>query len=171
MFSVRKLVLPALLCAFVLAGASIAVAAPAVPEMTAQGLVKKISESKGKVVVVNIFASWCPPCREEVPGLIAIRNKFSQDDVVIIGVSVDDATEEGKPGKPKVSKALQAFMDEMSFNFPVFIGADGFVREVGITAVPQLFVYDKKGKLALKHKGFASQEEVEEIITKLKAGK
>ncbi len=171
MFSVRKLVLPALLCAFILGGACIAIAAPAVPEMTAQDLVKKISESKGKVVVVNIFASWCPPCREEVPGLIAIRKKYSQDDVLILGVSVDEATEEGKPGEAKVSKALQAFMAEMSFNFPVFIGAEGFVREVGITAVPQLFVYDKKGKLALKHKGFASQEEVEEIINKLKAAR
>lgn len=136
----------------------------AVP-ITAHELLKRITAEKGKVVIVNVFASWCPPCREEIPGLIAIRNQFSDQELVLIGVSIDKAgTGEGKDKTPK---ALKKFMGEMSFNFPVYLAAPGFEATVGVTAVPQLLMYDRSGALVGNHKGLVNQDDLAEAIRTL----
>ena len=116
-------------------------------------------------MVVNVFASWCPPCREEIPGLIAIRNQFSDQELVLIGVSIDKAG--SGDGKDKTPKALSKFMGEMSFNFPVYLAAPGFEATVGVTAVPQLLMYDKSGALVGNHKGLVNQDDLAEAITTL----
>ncbi len=129
-----------------------------VKPLDANALLKTINSHKGKVVVVNIFASWCPPCREEVPGLIAIRKVFTPEQLVIIGVSVD-----------KVPKALYNFMEEMSFNYSVFLAEGQFEETVGVSAIPQLLIYNKSGDLVTNHKGLVEQEELTKAIKSLLA--
>lgn len=127
-----------------------------VKPLDANALLKNIGARKGAVVVVNIFASWCPPCREEVPGLIAIRKEFPQEQVTILGVSVD-----------KTPKALYNFMDEMEFNYPVFLAEGKFEETVGVTAIPQLLIYNKAGELVTNHKGLVEKAELAKALRTL----
>ncbi|MDR2125036.1 MAG: redoxin family protein [Desulfovibrio sp.] len=137
-----------------------AAAGPAGPEdvkrIDASGLVNLIAAEKGKVVVVNIFASWCPPCREEIPGLINLRKDFSSDKVAFIGVSVD-----------KEPKALHTYMGEMHINYPVLLAAGDFLQRTGVTAVPQLLVYDHKGDLQIKHRGLVQEGVLRSALNRL----
>lgn len=123
--------------------------------ITAESLLKKIHEDKGKVVVINIFASWCPPCREETPGIIETRKQFSEKDVVVYGVSVD-----------KTEAAFQNFVGNYPFNYPVFMGDDKFIETFKINAIPQMIIYSKKGNIAVNHKGLLEQEELTHLIQK-----
>ncbi|MDR2604840.1 MAG: TlpA family protein disulfide reductase [Desulfovibrio sp.] len=149
--------LAALLLALAAPGAA---AGPAGPEdvkrIDASGLINLVAAENGKVVVVNIFASWCPPCREEIPGLINLRKDFPADRVTFIGVSVD-----------KEPKALYAYMGEMYINYPVLLAAGDFLQRTGVTAVPQLLVYDRKGDLQINHRGLVQESVLRSALNRL----
>ena len=105
-----------LIASLIMVDGAFAASAKSVPEIDAGGLLKRIADESGKVVVVNVFASWCPPCREEIPGLIKVRRAFSEKDLVIIGVSVD-----------REPKALANYMGEMKITYPVMLAKGDFV--------------------------------------------
>lgn len=154
--------LACLVCLLALASPSLA-AEPFTPvklkdigSVDADGLLKMITKEKGKVVVVNIFASWCPPCREEVPSLIKVRNDFPAKDVVLIGVSVD-----------KEQKALVTFVNELKMNYPVVLATGDFVEKVGVTAVPQLLIYNKTGELVVNHKGLVDADDLAQALKEI----
>lgn len=126
-----------------------------IPSVNATDLVKLINKEKGKVVVVNIFASWCPPCREEVPGIVNIRKAFPEKDLALFGVSVDE-----------IPRSLVNFVNNSKINYPVMLAKEDFVEKVGVTAVPHLLIYNKAGELVVNHKGFVGEEELTEGIKK-----
>lgn len=123
------------------------------PAVDASGLLSRISKEKGKVVVVNVFASWCPPCREEIPGLVNARKAFPEDQVVILGVSVD-----------KEPKALAPYLRDLRVNYPVLLAEGDFIKRVGVTAVPQLLIYNKQGSLVFNHRGLVDEADLREAI-------
>ncbi len=137
-----------------------AVKAGDIPGIDSSGLLKLIAAEKGKVVIVNIFASWCPPCREEVPGLIKVRGNFPKETVVVIGVSADNEP-----------KALVNFMNEFKINYPVKLAQGDFVQKVGVTAVPQLLIYNKGGELVVNHKGLVDEEDLTKAVKEIMAEK
>ena len=140
------------------AGSASAASAKDVPQIDAGGLLKRIAGESGKVMVVNVFASWCPPCREEIPGLIAVRRTFPEKDVVILGISVD-----------REPKALTNYMSEMKITYPVMLAKGDFVERVGVTAVPQLLIYDKKGELVVNHRGLVDEADLRKAIQEILA--
>ncbi len=106
---------------------------------------KKISLSdyKGKVVIVDFWATWCPPCRRSVPDLIAIQKKY-EGKVVIIGISLDIETKGDVPG----------FIKNFGINYPVVYGTNKVVQEYGgIQAIPTSFIIDQKGDVVRKYIG------------------
>ena len=121
-------------------------------------MLNPVAKDKGKVIVVNIFASWCPPCRDEIPGLVKLRRKFSEDQVVLLGISVD-----------KEPKALANYMTEMRINYPVLLAKENFVQKVGVTAVPQLLIYNKEGELVINHRGLVDEEDLNKAVTEILA--
>lgn len=125
---------------------------PALGLSELQGVVIK---SKGKVVVVNVFASWCGPCREEMPGFIAIRKSIPEDKLVMLGVSLDEDM-----------AALQQFVAKTGFNFPVYLGQEDFVRWAGISAIPHTLIYDKTGKLLVSEAGMIEEKDLRAFLTK-----
>ena len=129
-----------------------------IPTITAEELLNRVAKDKGKVIVVNIFASWCPPCRDEIPGLVKLRRKFSEDQVVLLGISVD-----------KEPKALANYMTEMRINYPVLLAKENFVQKVGVTAVPQLLIYNKEGELVINHRGLVDEEDLNKAVTEILA--
>jgi thiol-disulfide isomerase/thioredoxin len=117
-----------------------------IPTMDAGELLALVAEEKGKVIVVNIFASWCPPCRDEIPVLVNLRREYPADSLLLVGVSVD-----------REPKALANYMSEMRMNYPVYRAKGDFMRRVGVKAVPQLLIYGKSGKLEVNHVGLADE--------------
>jgi len=102
-----------------------------------------LADSKGKVILLNFWASWCGPCRAEIPGLIALQKRY-KDKLQIVGLVVDD------DDKEEVQKVIQA----EGINYPVaFSSVDVRVAYGGITALPTVFVINSDGKVVQKHVG------------------
>jgi thiol-disulfide isomerase/thioredoxin len=99
------------------------------------GKAVKLSDFKGKVVILDFWATWCPPCRAEIPGFVAIQKKYADKGFTMIGVSLD---QQG----PSVVKS---FMHSFGMNYPVVMGNPKIVVDYGgITAIPTTFVIDRR---------------------------
>jgi thiol-disulfide isomerase/thioredoxin len=103
---------------------------------------------KGKVVFINFWATWCPPCRAEIPILIDLENRY-KDRLQIVGVSLDD----GDPADVK------QFAKEAGINYPIVMADSAIVKEYGgVPALPTLFVVNPDGNVVQKHEGLFSNE-------------
>lgn len=103
---------------------------------------------KGKVVFINFWATWCPPCRAEIPVLIDLANRY-KDRLQIVGVSVDD-------GDPQ---DVKKFAQHFGINYPIVMASREMVAEYGgVPALPTLFVINTDGNVVQKHEGLYSQE-------------
>jgi thiol-disulfide isomerase/thioredoxin len=113
------------------------------------GRVLSTAEWRGKVVIVNFWATWCPPCREEIPEMIALADRY-KDRLQIVGVSEDDdATPE----------EVRAFAREAKINYPVVMGNSGISNEYGgVPALPTAFVVNTDGRVVIKHVGLFPAE-------------
>jgi thiol-disulfide isomerase/thioredoxin len=104
---------------------------------------------RGKVVIINFWATWCPPCREEIPELVDLQTRY-KDQLQIIGVSVD---EDVSPS------AVKRFADKFEINFPVVMASPALVREYeGASALPTNFVINRDGRVVQKHVGVFPEE-------------
>jgi thiol-disulfide isomerase/thioredoxin len=102
---------------------------------------------KGKVVLLNFWATWCPPCRAEIPMLIDLAARY-KDRVQIVGVSLDDGPEE-----------VKAFVKDEGINYPVVMASREIVAEYGgVPALPTLFIVNLDGNVVQKHEGLYSRE-------------
>ncbi len=118
----------------------------------------RLSDYTGKVVILNFFATWCPPCREEIPDFIDIVNTTDKERFVIIGISV----EKGDAG------TVKRFAAENRINYPVLID-DGFVSKTYgfINSVPTTFIIDRNGNITEKIIGSRTKTEFEGKIKPL----
>ena len=119
-----------------------------------------LSHWQGKVLVVNFWASWCPPCREEIPGLIRMQGRYAANGVQIVGIAVDSA-----------EKSRQAAA-EMTINYPVLVAgleAIDLTRRLGNRAggLPYTIVLDRQGGLVATHLGLLSEAQLEQILRPL----
>ncbi len=109
-----------------------------------QGKPTRLSELRGKVVFLNLWATWCAPCREEMPSLEMLQRDMAGMDFVILAVS-EDATG---------AEAVKPYVDEFGFTFPILLSPDGAVgRKYGITGYPETFIIDKTGQVVVHHVG------------------
>lgn len=120
------------------------------------GLVKHIAGSKGKVVLLNFFASWCGPCRKEIPELIALYEELPKDKVIFYGVSIDQDP-----------KALQNFVAQREFNYPLLLASDSASRLFRVSGVPKLMLYGPDGKLAFSQSGYTPGGQLKMMITSM----
>ncbi len=103
-----------------------------------------LSHFKGKVVFLNIWATWCGPCRTEMPDMEKLYQKFKKEDFVILAVSID------LQGKSVVIP----FIQELGLTFPVLLDPDGTIQNVyEIKALPSSFIIDKEGFIELRITG------------------
>jgi thiol-disulfide isomerase/thioredoxin len=117
-----------------------------------------LASFKGKVVLINFWATWCGPCRAEIPGLVELQDQY-RDDLMILGVSIDDPAEKLKP-----------YAAEFKINYPVLVGnghqdmQDAFGPLYGI---PVSVIVGRDGRIAKKHSGIATKEQFEREIKAL----
>jgi len=118
----------------------------------------KLADFKGKVVVLDFWATWCPPCRAEIPGLVALQKKYADQGLTIIGVSVD---EQG----PAVVKP---FIQRFAINYPVVMSNEKVLADYGgISAIPTTFIIDRDGNVVSAHQGYTDQATFDSEITPL----
>lgn len=111
----------------------------------------------GKVVIVNFWATWCPPCQEEIPEMMELQKEF-QGKLQIIGVSMDDGPAE----------QVKQFADKIGMNYPIVMGSDTLSEEYGgIPALPTSFVVDPEGRVVQKHVGLYPKEVYDDEIRAL----
>jgi thiol-disulfide isomerase/thioredoxin len=102
-----------------------------------------LAGSKGKVILVNFWATWCGPCRAEVPDLVELQNKY-KDRLQILGLVVDDDDQD----------AIKKFVERFSINYPVAVATNDIrLQYGGIPALPTSFVLDSEGRVVQKHEG------------------
>jgi len=123
-----------------------------------------LADFKGKVVFVNFWATWCDPCRVEIPWLIAMQNKYGAKGFTVVGIAMD---EEGK-------SAVAPFLDKERFdvdgqklpmNYPILLGTDEAADKFGgILGYPSSFLISRDGKIVTKFQGLKSEDELLKVI-------
>ena len=122
----------------------VADAAPAWELKDVSGKSVKSSDFKGKVVILDFWATWCPPCRAEIPHFVALQDKYAGKGLVIVGISVDS------DGPAVVS----SFMKANQINYPIVMGTPDIAQLYGATqGIPTTFVIDRKGNIVATHLG------------------
>lgn len=110
---------------------------------TLEGKPLSLAEYRNKVILLNFWATWCGPCRAEIPDLVELENKY-KDRLQIIGLVVDDDD----------ADAIKKFVEQFAINYPVAIATDALRMEYGgIPALPTSFLLDAEGRVVQKHEG------------------
>ena len=119
---------------------------------------KSVLESnKGKVVILDLWATWCPPCRKEIPGFINLYNKYKAKNVEILGIAFDE----------NGSEVVPPFIKKMGINYPVYIEGGDVAQAYDLQAYPTTIIYGKDGNVASKHIGYVSEKEFDDEIGEL----
>src|SRR5665213_2208368 len=119
------------------------------------GVYVNSQQFNGKVVVLDFWATWCGPCRSEIPGYIKLQKKYAADGLVIVGVATND-------GGPDVVKN---FMEKEGMNYQVVIGDDDIAAAYGgIEGIPTTFIIDRSGRIVDRKVGAMNSAEYEKTI-------
>jgi peroxiredoxin len=118
----------------------------------------KLSDFKGKVVLVNFWAVWCGPCQEEIPELVELYNTYHDKGFVIVGVS-----------DPSDLNEIKSFVNEHKMNYPVVIDNGNISDEYNVTGFPTSFLINRDGKIVKKYPGYSRglRKNLEVLIQKL----
>ena len=124
----------------------------------ADGRTVRLADFKGKVVLLDFWATWCGPCKIEIPWFMEFQRKYKDQGFSVLGVSMDEG------GWPTV----RPFVEEMKMNYPVLLGNDETATAFGgIEVLPTTFIIDKQGRVVTTHMGLVSKDEMEETIRSL----
>lgn len=120
----------------------------------ANGSTLKLSDLKGKVVLLNFWATWCPPCREEIPSMMKLNKFMAGKPFQMVAVSIDEGGKE----------VIDSFFKETGFSLPTYQDASGASsKSYGVTGVPESFIIDKQGVLVKKIIGGAAWDSPEVV--------
>lgn len=125
-----------------------------------QDKLRHVSEWDGQVMLINFWATWCPPCRREIPAFIELQNDYQDQGFTIVGIAID------------TKQNAKDFVDPMGINYPILIGdQDGIAlsQDYGnrLGVLPYTVVVDRQGKIVSTHRNELSYEEAEALIKPL----
>jgi peroxiredoxin len=124
----------------------------------ADGKVVHLSDYRGKVVLLDFWATWCGPCKVEIPWFMDLERKNKDQGFAVLGVSMDDEGWE----------VVKPFLSELGVNYRVVIGNDATAQLYGgVDALPTTFLIDRGGRIAAVHVGLASRKDFEDGVEHL----
>jgi peroxiredoxin len=133
-------------------------AAPDFELKDSAGKIVKLSDFRGKTVMVDFWATWCGPCKIEIPWFMDFERKYKDQGFVVLGVAMDD---EGW-------QVVKPFVEEMKMNYRVVLGNDRTSDMYGgIEALPTTVLIDREGRIASMHVGLAGKKDFQDAIEKL----
>ena len=115
----------------------------------------KLSDLRGKAVVLNFWATWCPPCKEEIPWFVEFQKRYGSQGLQVVGVSMDDGDR----------KDVEKFAAENSINYPVLLGKEKVAEQYGgIDYLPTTFYIDRNGEVMDRVFGQPGRDEIEQSV-------
>ena len=128
--------------------------------LSLDGTVLPFDQWRGKVLVVNFWATWCAPCREEIPGFIKFQTRYGEKGVQFVGVAIDQ------------KERVAPYAKDMGINYPLVVGGMEtmeFARQLGnhATVLPYTLILDRQGKVVASQIGIVPPEKLETIIRPL----
>ena len=146
------------LIAFFLAAFLWSHAAQAFTLVDSNGKTHTLAQYKGKWVLVNFWATWCPPCLEEIPDLVALHEN-KKNNLVVLGIAMDY----------RDPKEVLQFADQMMVSYPIILGDRKIAAQIGtISGLPTTYLYNPQGKLVAYNVGALTRQAVESYIAKKK---
>lgn len=127
------------------------------PDFTLESLDGKnvrLSDQRGKAVLLNFWATWCVPCKIEMPWLVELQGKYGPQGLEIIGVAMDDSSKED----------IAKFAKDMGVNYPVLLGKNAVADEYAVPAMPESFFIGRDGKIVDKIIGLRSRSDLEDAV-------
>ncbi len=115
-----------------------------------------LADYKGKWVLVNYWATWCPPCLEEIPDLVALYDAHKDKDLVVIGVVLEY----------KSAKQVADFVDDMLMSYPIVLGDEKVMAQIGPGQIlPTTYIYNPQGRLVKNKHGLITRQYIEKLIS------
>lgn len=120
-----------------------------------QGKQHQLADYKGKWVLVNYWATWCPPCLEEVPDLVMLYDKYRDKNLMVIGIAM----------QYKTKKEVADFVDDMLMSYPIVLGDKSVTDQLGKDEIlPTTFVFDPQGRLVKTKQGIITRQYIESLL-------
>jgi thiol-disulfide isomerase/thioredoxin len=120
-----------------------------------EGKTTRLSDFRGKAVLLNFWATWCGPCKIEMPWFVELQQKYGSQGLQVVGIAMDDASKED----------IAKFAKDMGVNYPVLIGKEAVGDSYGgIPALPETFFIGRDGKVVDKILGLRGKAEIEDAI-------
>lgn len=127
-----------------------------------KGQTQSLETNKGKWVLVNFWATWCPPCLEEIPDLISLHEKYSKTKLVVIGIAMDY----------RDPKQVTEFADSMFISYPIVLGNASIASQIGqVQGLPTTYLFNPDGKIVAYQVGPLTKAAVEKYINTTKSSK
>ena len=128
-----------------------------VPERLDQGeLVAKIAHSRGKLVLLNFWATWCSSCRKEIQVLSRLRTEYPEKSVILLGISMDDS-----------AGSLSRFLSKQEINYPVYRAGREVASSFSVSGVPKTVIYNREGRKVYSKHGFLPAEELRRVLDRI----
>ncbi len=141
---------------------AVGTAAPAFSLPDVSGRSVSLADFSGKVVVVNFWATWCPPCRAEVPDFVRLQSKYRARGLAFVGISMDTGG----------ARDVRPFMEDNNINYTMLLGNDDVTKAYGgIVGIPTSFLIDRKGRIVRRFDGYTDPKVWDQTLQEVLAAR